>query len=129
MRVAERARRNSRNARQHLGSRYRPRRDAGHDKVSLRRQSEPLETGLGSRVSRQSPRFGDDDGERLPQGTYPRRPQSRGEGRAGRAVWLAARSHLGHSIGETDTDAFFVELKEPAPSGSGAGVDAMGSVG
>ena len=48
---------------------------------------------------------------------------------AGRAAWLAAQSHAGHNIGETDTEVFFVELKEPAPSGSGAAVDALGPVG
>ncbi|MBC7297405.1 MAG: cytoplasmic protein [Demequina sp.] len=45
---------------------------------------------------------------------------------AGRAVWLAAQSHAGHNIGETDTDVFFVELKEPAPAGISAGTDALG---
>lgn len=44
---------------------------------------------------------------------------------AGRAVWLAAQSHAGHNIGETDTDVFFVELKEPAPPGSGAAMEAL----
>lgn len=47
---------------------------------------------------------------------------------AGRAVWLAAQSHAGHNIGETDTDVFFVELKEPAPLGSGAATEALGPI-
>ncbi len=48
---------------------------------------------------------------------------------AGRAMWLAAQSHAGHNIGETDTDVFFVELKEPAPASNVAGMDALGPVG
>jgi hypothetical protein len=47
---------------------------------------------------------------------------------AGRAVWLAAQSHAGHNIGETDTDVFFVELKEPAPDGASPGMGALGPV-
>jgi len=45
---------------------------------------------------------------------------------AGRAMWLAAQSHAGHNIGDTDTDVFFVELKEPAPPWGGAATDALG---
>jgi hypothetical protein len=47
---------------------------------------------------------------------------------AGRAMWLAAQSHAGHNIGETDTEVFFVELKEPAPVANSAGADALGPV-
>jgi len=47
---------------------------------------------------------------------------------AGRAMWLAAQSHAGHNIGETDTDVFFVELKEPAPAGNSASTGALGPV-
>lgn len=47
---------------------------------------------------------------------------------AGRAMWLAAQSHAGHNIGETDTDVFFVELKEPAPDGRSASAAPLGPV-
>ncbi len=47
---------------------------------------------------------------------------------AGRAMWLAAQSHAGHNIGETDTDVFFVELKEPAPTSSAVETDPLGPV-
>lgn len=47
---------------------------------------------------------------------------------AGRALWLAAQSHAGHNIGDTDTDVLFVELKEPAPAGGAAAVNALGPV-
>ena len=43
-------------------------------------------------------------------------------------MWLAAQSHAGHNIGDTDTEVFFVELKEPAPAGSSARADALGPV-
>ena len=33
---------------------------------------------------------------------------------AGVARWLSAQDHYGENIGDTDTHAFFVELKEPA---------------
>ena len=33
---------------------------------------------------------------------------------AGTVRWLAAQSHLGENIGETDTHAIFIELKESA---------------
>lgn len=45
---------------------------------------------------------------------------------SGRAMWLAAQSHAGHNIGETDTDVFFVELKEPAPAAGAAATNALG---
>src|SRR5680860_152713 len=48
---------------------------------------------------------------------------------AGRAMWLAAQSHAGHNIGETDTDVFFVELKEPAPVAGASGMNPLGPVG
>lgn len=47
---------------------------------------------------------------------------------AGKAVWLAAQSHAGHNIGETDTDVYFVELKEPASAASATSSDALGPV-
>ncbi|WP_026550672.1 hypothetical protein [Arthrobacter sp. Br18] len=34
---------------------------------------------------------------------------------SGAARWVPAQEHSGENIGETDTHAFFVELKEPAP--------------
>ena len=39
---------------------------------------------------------------------------------AGEVRWLDAQEHYGENIGDTDTVTFFVELKEPAPSGDGA---------
>jgi len=47
---------------------------------------------------------------------------------SGKALWLAAQSHAGHNIGETDTEVFFVELKEPSPAVSATGTDALGPV-
>jgi len=47
---------------------------------------------------------------------------------AGRAVWLPAQSHAGHNIGETDTDVFFVELKEPSPVDAAAAGRTLGPV-
>ncbi|MFJ7751211.1 cytoplasmic protein [Arthrobacter sp. NPDC097144] len=35
---------------------------------------------------------------------------------AGSARWLPAQEHYGENIGDTDTHAFFVELKEPGPA-------------
>ncbi|MEO8220953.1 MAG: cytoplasmic protein [Specibacter sp.] len=35
---------------------------------------------------------------------------------AGVARWMSSQDHYGENIGETDTHAFFVELKEPAPN-------------
>lgn len=61
-----------------------------------------------------------------------RRELIQGEHRAevdiptGRAMWLAAQSHAGHNIGTTDTDVFFVELKEPAPGGPPTGGASLG---
>ncbi|WP_405089833.1 cytoplasmic protein [Micromonospora sp. NBC_01392] len=37
---------------------------------------------------------------------------------AGGVRWVAAQEHAGENIGETVTHAIFVELKEPAPSGT-----------
>ena len=47
---------------------------------------------------------------------------------AGAARWLPAQEHSGENIGETDTHAFFVELKEPDPSATGATADVLGPV-
>ncbi len=49
--------------------------------------------------------------------TFRRRLSSNGQSvdvelPAGAARWLASQDHLGENIGETDTHAFFVELKE-----------------
>lgn len=38
---------------------------------------------------------------------------------AGAVRWLGAQRHAGENIGHTETHAIFVELKEPAPSGTG----------
>ena len=40
--------------------------------------------------------------------------------RDGEIRWLDAQEHVGENIGDTDTHAFFVELKEPAPQPSDA---------
>jgi beta-alanine degradation protein BauB len=37
----------------------------------------------------------------------------------GQARWLDAQEHAGENIGETDTHALFIELKEPAPTPPG----------
>ena len=37
---------------------------------------------------------------------------------SGLAGWLPAQQHAGENIGDTETHAIFVELKEPAPTGS-----------
>ena len=34
---------------------------------------------------------------------------------AGTAAWLDAQEHAGENIGDTETRAIFIELKEPAP--------------
>ncbi len=47
---------------------------------------------------------------------------------AGKAMWLAAQSHAGHNIGETDTDVYFVELKEPSPMEGASASDALGPI-
>lgn len=39
---------------------------------------------------------------------------------AGGVRWVAAQEHAGENIGDTPTHAIFIELKEPAPSGSPA---------
>ena len=38
---------------------------------------------------------------------------------AGAVRWIPAQQHVGTNIGQTDTHAFFVELKEPTPDSSG----------
>lgn len=38
---------------------------------------------------------------------------------AGSVRWLDAQEHSGENIGETDTETYFVELKEARPSGDG----------
>ena len=35
---------------------------------------------------------------------------------AGTVRWLDAQEHVGENVGDTDTHAFFVELKEPRPA-------------
>ncbi len=47
---------------------------------------------------------------------------------AGQALWLSAQSHAGHNIGETDTDVYFVELKEPPDKASDSRRTALGPV-
>jgi quercetin dioxygenase-like cupin family protein len=37
---------------------------------------------------------------------------------AGQVRWVGAQEHSGENIGDTDTHTIFVELKEPAASGS-----------
>ena len=36
---------------------------------------------------------------------------------AGQPRWVGAQEHAGENIGDTDTRALFIELKEPAPHG------------
>ncbi len=57
--------------------------------------------------------------------TFRRRLHAGGEQRdveltAGEVRWLAAQEHAGENIGDTDTHAIFVELKEPAGAEPGA---------
>jgi hypothetical protein len=40
---------------------------------------------------------------------------------AGLSRWLPAQEHAGENIGESETHVIFVELKELAPDGTGAG--------
>ncbi|MCC9175399.1 hypothetical protein [Arthrobacter sp. zg-Y179] len=40
---------------------------------------------------------------------------------AGAVRWLPAQEHYGENTGETETHVFFVELKEPDPSGENPG--------
>jgi beta-alanine degradation protein BauB len=42
---------------------------------------------------------------------------------AGEARWLAGQEHAGENIGETETRAIFIELKEPSPHGAALGGD------
>lgn len=46
---------------------------------------------------------------------------------AGAVRWLPAQEHYGENTGDTDTHAFFVELKEPNPKGETGG--ALGPTG
>jgi hypothetical protein len=45
---------------------------------------------------------------------------------AGRAMWLAAQTHSGHNIGDTDTHVIFVELKTASSVQTVAGEGSMG---
>ena len=45
---------------------------------------------------------------------------------AGSARWLPAQEHYGENIGDTETHAFFVELKEPVPSASAQDTGVLG---
>ena len=42
---------------------------------------------------------------------------------AGQVNWLPAQEHSGENIGDTETRVLFIELKEPGPATSGAGID------
>lgn len=46
----------------------------------------------------------------------------------GVARWLPEQDHYGENIGDTDTHAFFVELKEAAPDSSGEQVNYLGPI-
>jgi hypothetical protein len=48
---------------------------------------------------------------------------------AGQARWLDAQQHSGENIGATETHSIFVELKEPAPTGSPSKAGALGPSG
>lgn len=39
---------------------------------------------------------------------------------AGQVRWVGAQEHAGENIGDTETHALFIELKEPAPARTGA---------
>jgi hypothetical protein len=45
---------------------------------------------------------------------------------AGQVRWLSAQEHSGENIGDTDTHTIFIELKEPAPTGSPARESPLG---
>lgn len=45
---------------------------------------------------------------------------------AGVARWMPSQDHSGENVGETDTHAFFVELKQAAPDSSRERVDHLG---
>lgn len=47
----------------------------------------------------------------------------------GQVRWLDAQEHQGRNIGDTDSRAIFVELKEPAPKGHSAANTALGPSG
>lgn len=48
---------------------------------------------------------------------------------AGQVRWLDAQEHAGENIGDTRTHSIFIELKEPAPSGTPAPADPLGPAG
>lgn len=48
---------------------------------------------------------------------------------AGAARWLPAQEHSGENTGDTDSHAFFVELKEAAPRASDGRPDEAGPLG
>jgi hypothetical protein len=45
---------------------------------------------------------------------------------AGQVRWLAAQEHAGENIGDTDSHAIFIELKEPSPAESPPAGAALG---
>jgi beta-alanine degradation protein BauB len=60
------------------------------------------------------------DSVMYPLGSFRRRITSGGrsvevELTAGQARWVAAQEHSGENIGESDSHALFIELKEPGP--------------
>ncbi len=46
--------------------------------------------------------------------------------RPGQARWVSAQEHSGENIGDTDSHAIFVELKEPTPHESAAPATPLG---
>lgn len=44
----------------------------------------------------------------------------------GLARWLAAQEHSGENVGDTETRAIFVELKEPSPASGGSSKSVLG---
>ena len=51
----------------------------------------------------------------VPPSDQPGRPRGGGQLNAGEPRWVGAQEHAGENIGDTDTRALFIELKEPAP--------------
>ncbi|MDO5752854.1 cytoplasmic protein [Arthrobacter sp.] len=63
--------------------------------------------------------------------TFRRRLSSNGQSvdvelPSGVARWMSSQDHSGENIGETDTHAFFVELKEPARNQDQVHVGSLG---
>ena len=74
---------------------------------------------------------GHPDSVMYPLGSFRRRITSGGrsvevELTAGQARWVAAQEHWGENIGESDSHALFIELKEPDPGKNRQSVQPIG---